>query len=120
MRLKVGEKVKVPVLMQGSGAFRTATMGLKYDPSKIAIRSVSYGDVFGVMSNTMASPFLNERGKLYVTFMAENDKGSIPAGTLAFLEIEALVPGKPQIEFDRDMFNFQTAQGRNLMLKFQE
>ena len=118
--MKAGDKIKVPVLMQGSGAFRTATMGLKYDSTKLAVRSVSYGDVFGAMANTAASPFLNERGKLYVTFTSNDEKGLIPVGTLAFLEIEALVPGKPQIEFDRDMFNFQTAQGRNLMLKFQE
>jgi len=72
------------------------------------------------MAKTPANPFLNERGKLYVTFTSFDEKGLIPAGTLAFLEIEALVPGKPLIEFDRDMFNFQTAQGRNLMLKFQE
>ncbi|MEQ1603850.1 MAG: secretin N-terminal domain-containing protein [Pyrinomonadaceae bacterium] len=118
--MKAGDKIKVPVLMQGSGAFRTATMGLKYDPAKLAVRSVSYGDVFGSMASSVATPFLNDKGKLYVSFISPEEKGLIPAGTLAFLEIEALVPGKPQIEFDRDMFNFQTAQGRNLMLKFQE
>lgn len=118
--MKAGDKVKVPVVMQGNGTFRTATMGLKYDPAKLAIRSVSYGDVFGPMANTAATPFLDDKGKLYVSFISPEEKGQIPAGTLAFLEVEALVAGKPQIEFDRDMFNFQTAQGGVLKLKFQE
>ena len=117
--MKAGDKVKVPVMMQGGGLFRTATMGLKFDPSKVAVRSVSYGDIFGGIANTAAHPFLNDKGKLFVTFTAADDKGLIPTGTLAFIEVEALVPGRPQIDFDRDMFYFQTAQGKNLALKLQ-
>lgn len=118
--MKAGEKIKVPVIVQGGGSFRTATMGLKFDPAKVAIRSVSFGDVFGPKANTTANPFLNDRGKLYVSFTTADDKGSIPSGTLAFLEIEALVAGKPVIDFDRDMLNFQTTQGKNLALRFQD
>ncbi len=117
--MKAGEKIRVPVVMQGGDVFRTATMGMKFDPAKLAVRAVSYGDVFGVIANTPAMPFLNDKGKLYVTLTASDDKGLIPTGTLAFIEIEALVPGKPQIDFDRDMFYFQTAQGKNLALKIQ-
>lgn len=117
--MKRGDKLKIPVLMQGSGMFRTATMGLKFDPSRVAVRSVSYGDAFTGLANTVANPFLNDRGKLFVTFTAVDDKGLVPAGTLAFVEIEALVAGKPQIDFDRDMFYFQTSQGKNLAVKLQ-
>jgi general secretion pathway protein D len=116
--MKVGDKVKVPVVMQGGGSFRTATMGLKYDPAKIAVRSVSYGDVFGALAKSDAKPFVNTGGKLFVTLTAAEDGGLIPNGTLAFLEIEALVPGKPEVTFDRDMLFFQTPKGTNLALKF--
>lgn len=117
--LKAGEKVRVPVTMQGSGAFRTATMGLSFDPAKVAVRSVTYGDSFGTMADPAAKPFVNQNGKMYVTFTVLDEKGINPSGILAFVEIEALVAGKPEIAFDRDMFNFQTAQGAILPLKFQ-
>lgn len=117
--MKAGEKVKVPVLMQGGGLFRTATMGLKFDPAKVAVRSVTHGEVFAGQANSEAKPFVNEKGSLFVTFTAADEKGLIPNGTLAYLEIEALVPGIPALEFDRNMFIFQTAQGVNLPLRLQ-
>lgn len=116
--MKAGEKVKIPVVMQGGGLFRTATMGLKFDPAKVAVRNVTHGDVFASLANSEAKPFLNEKGSLFVTFTAADEKGLIPNGTLAYLEVEALVPGKPLIEFDKNMFIFQSAQGVNLPLKW--
>jgi general secretion pathway protein D len=116
--MKAGDKTKVAVVAQGGGMFRTATMGLKFDGSKVAIRSVSYGDIFGSLGKTNANPFVNSGGKLFVTFTAAEDAGLIPNGTLAYLEIEALVPGRPEITFDRDMLFFQTPKGTNLALKF--
>ncbi len=119
--MKAGDKVKIPVIIQGGGAFRIATMGLRFDSTKLAVRSVTFGDVFGAaLSNTAATPFLNQNGRMYVTLSSMDEKGLIPAGTLAFVEIEALANGKPQVTFDRDLFNFQTVEGRNLVLKFQE
>jgi general secretion pathway protein D len=116
--MKAGEKVKIPVVMNGGGLFRTATMGLKFDPTRVAVRAVTHGDVFASLANSEAKPFLNEKGSLFVTFTAAEEKGLIPNGTLAYLEVEALVPGKPSIEFDKNMFIFQTAQGVNLPLKW--
>ena len=119
--MKAGDKVKIPVFIQGGGTFRTATMGLKFDSKKIAVRAVTFGDVFGSgIANAEAKPFLNENGKMYVTLTGKDEKGLIPAGTLAFVEIEALADGKPEIAFDRDLFNFQTLEGRNFIVKFQE
>jgi hypothetical protein len=80
---------------------------------------VTFGDVFAGLSGTEAKPFVNEKGSMFVTFTAADEKGLIPNGTLAYLEIEALVSGKPVIEFDKDMFAFQTAQGKLIPLKLQ-
>ena len=117
--MKAGDKGKIPVIMQGGGLFRTATMGLKFDPAKVAVRSVTHGEVFAGQANSEAKPFVNEKGSLFVTFTAADEKGLIPNGTLAYLEVEALVPGRPMLEFDRNMFIFQSAQGVNLPLKLQ-
>jgi hypothetical protein len=54
---------------------------------------------------------------MYATLAAV--KGVVPAGTLAYVEIEALVAGKPVITLERDMFNFLTAEGKNFVVKFQ-
>jgi len=119
--MKAGDKVKVPVLIQGSGTFRSAVMGLKFDSTKIAVRSVQFGDVFGTTdANTAATPFLNQNGKMYVSLTARDGKEMNATGTLAYIEIEALVSGRPEIVFDRDVLNFLTADGKNFVVKFQE
>jgi len=119
--MKAGEKVRIPVVMEGSGAFKAATMGLVFDPAKVAVRKVTFGDAFGEgVSNTVLTPFLNENGKMYATLTVTGDKTLPVSGTLAYIEIEALSAGKPVITFDRDLFNFQTLSGKNFVVKFQE
>ncbi len=118
--LKAGEKIVVPVAMTGTGTFRTATMGLTFDAAKVAIRTISYGDAFTTLAKTQAAPFMNEKGKLFATLTAAEEAGIAPTGTLAYVEIEALVPGRPEIGFDKNMFIFQTAEGRNIGLKFND
>ncbi|HVF46143.1 MAG TPA: hypothetical protein VNA17_01105, partial [Pyrinomonadaceae bacterium] len=116
--MKAGDRMKIPVLMQGSNPFRSAVMGLKFDDKKMAVRGVIYGDAFGA-AVTEAMPFLNQNGKMYVSLTAPDGKQVITSGTLAFIEIEALVAGKPEISFDRDVLNFLTNEGKNLVVKLQ-
>ena len=115
--LKAGEKIKVPVLIQSSAAFRSGVIGLKFDSSRVAVRSVSYGDVFGTaVLNTPATPFLNQNGKMYVSLTGKDELTIKNDGTLAFIEIEALTAGKPTISFDGDVLNFLTADGKNFLV----
>ncbi len=114
--MKAGERLKIPVIIDGAGNFRTAVMGLKFDAKKVAVRSVSYGDVFGVAANSPATPFLNQNGKMYVSLTAKDDANA--TGTFAYIEIEALVAGRPDITFDRDVLNFMTADGKSFKVKF--
>ena len=116
--MKAGEKIKIPVIVQGSTGFRSGVIGLKYDDKKIAVRTVSFGDVFGSsLANTAAMPFLNQNGKTYVSLSAATDAGAKAEGTLAVIEVEALVDGRPEISFDRDVLNFLTTDGRNFQIK---
>ncbi|HEX3101504.1 MAG TPA: hypothetical protein VHQ01_06930, partial [Pyrinomonadaceae bacterium] len=114
--MKTGDKVKVPVIVDGTGKFRSAVMGLNFDPARVAVRSVSLGDVFGSTAvNTKATPFINQNGRMYITLSSNDD--AVPTGTLAYVEIEALLPGRPVITFDRDVLNFLTVDGKSFALK---
>ena len=118
--MKKGEKVKVPVIIQGSSAFRSGVIGIKFDDKKMAVRAVGFGDVFGTsLVNTAATPFLNQNGKLYVSLSAKDETGAAADGTLAFIEVEMLADGRPKLSFDRDVLNFLTIDGKNFQIKIE-
>jgi len=117
--MKAGEKVKFAVMMRSATAFRSAVLGLQFDPSKVAIRSVSYGDVFGSgLAQTSAPPFLNQGGKMFVSLSSPKDTAENSSGILAYIEIEALTNGKPEISFVSDVMSMLTADGKNFAVKF--
>jgi general secretion pathway protein D len=116
--MKKGQKAKILVRVDGTSAFRSAVLGLKYDEQKLSIRSVTFGDVFGpAVMSTKAVPFLNQGGKTFVS-LSLNEGVAALTGTLAVIEVEARADGKPVIEFDRDVLNFLTADGKNFAVKF--
>ncbi len=115
--MKVGERVRFAVTLTGSATFRSAVLGLKFDPAKVAVRSVNLGDVFGPDENKAAMPFLNQNGKMFVSLTANEGIRTLAAGTLVTFEIEALADGKPAIAFDNDVVNLMTADGKNFAIK---
>lgn len=119
--MKKGDKVKVPIIIQGSSAFRSGVIGIKFDDKRMAVRSVGFGEVFGAsLANTAATPFLNQNGKMYVSLSAKDEAGATADGTLAFIEIEMLVDGRPKLSFDRDVLNFLTADGKNFQVSVEK
>ncbi|HEV7701042.1 MAG TPA: cohesin domain-containing protein, partial [Pyrinomonadaceae bacterium] len=116
--MRTGEKIKVPVMLTGTGTLASAVIGLKFDDKSVAIRSVSYGDLFGLTANSAATPFLNQNGKMYVS-LTSKDAVAVN-GILAYIEIEALVNGKPVITFDRDVLNLLAADGKTVGLKLKD
>ena len=117
--MKKGEKVRIPVLVKSSGPFRSAVLGMRFDEKRLAVRSVMFGDVFGMgIANTAASPFLNQGGRMYVSLSAGDQTVAATTGVLAYLEIEALADGKPALVLEKDVLNFLAADGRNLPVKF--
>ncbi|MGI8788992.1 MAG: secretin N-terminal domain-containing protein [Pyrinomonadaceae bacterium] len=117
--MKAGEKTKIAVMIKSATAFRSAILGLKFDEKKVAIRSVSFGDVFGAsLAQTAAAPFFNQGGKMYVSLSSPKDAAENASGVLAYIEIEALADGKPEITFDADISNLLTADGKNFAVKF--
>jgi hypothetical protein len=117
--MKAGEKRRIPVMVKSSGPFRSAVLGLRFDDKKVAVRSVMFGDVFGMgVANTVAAPFLNQGGKMFVSLSLPDKAVSSSQGILAFVEIEALADGKPQIDLEKDVLNFLAADGKNFSVKF--
>jgi general secretion pathway protein D len=117
--MRAGERTKFAILVRGASAFRSAVLGLKFDPAKLAVRSVQFGDVYGKeLSQSPADPFLNEGGKLYVSMIAPNGSAENSSGVLAFIEIEALADGIPAFEFDPEMISLLTAAGDGFEVSF--
>jgi hypothetical protein len=117
--MKTGQKVKIPVMVDSSSLFRSAVIGLKFDQKRLAVRSVSFGDLFGNgLANTAVSPFLNQGGKMYVSLSLPQGTVNATSGVLAYVEVEALADGKPDITVERDVVNFLAADGKNFAVKF--
>lgn len=113
-----GEKAKIALNVMGSAPFRSAVIGLKFDERKVAVRSISFGDVFGTsLANTIAQPFLNQNGMMYVSLSTPAGQAQ-PAGVLAYIEVEALADGTPNIRFEKDVLNFLTTDGRNFRIDY--
>jgi len=117
--LKTGERTKIAITASSSAAFRSAVLGLRFDEKKVAVRTVQYGDVFGAsLAGKAATPFLNDKGKMYVSFSLPQGAVNSGSGVIAYIEIEALADGRPEFSFDRDVMNFLTAEGRNFSIAF--
>jgi general secretion pathway protein D len=117
--MKKGDKVKIPVKVSSTAAFRSAVLGLKFDEKMIAVRSVTFGDVFGIgTANTNATPFLNQGGKMFVSLSLPDGSVSGTSGVLAYVEIEALADGKPVITLEKDTLNLLAADGKNFAVRF--
>ena len=117
--MKAGEKTKVALLVRSGSSFRSAILGLRFDDKKLAVRSVSYGDVFGAkMVNTNAALFQNQNGKASVSLIAPQENAENTTGILAYIEVEALTDGRQEISFDREMINLLTANGKNFTVRY--
>ena len=117
--MKAGEKTKVAVMIKTAGSFRSAVLGLKFDPAKVAVRSVQFGDVFGAgVAQTSVTPFMNTGGKMFVSLSPQKDVTVASSGILAYVEIEALTPGVPALALETDILNVLTVDGRNFALKY--
>jgi general secretion pathway protein D len=116
--MKAGEKAKIAISINSESAFRSALVGLKFDDKKLVIRSVSYGDAFGSQANTAAVPFLNQNGKMFVSLTSVKETAESSSGVLMIIEIEALADGVPEMTFEREVLNFQAADGRNIMVRY--
>jgi Flp pilus assembly secretin CpaC len=118
-RIKTGERVLIPVSIESAEAFRSAVLGLKFDQSKVTVRTVAFGDVFGpALSGSAVQPFLNQNGKLFLSLAMPFGADEGRSGVLAMIEIEALEDGVPSIEFEKDVLNVMGIGGKTIAVRF--
>lgn len=116
--LRRGDKVRIPISVNGTAVFRSAVLGLKFDDKKIAVRSVVMGNVFGEdAAKTMVAPFINNNGKMFVSLSLPGGAFAAASGVLAIVEIEALEDGKVELGFDREVISFLSPDGKNVAVK---
>jgi hypothetical protein len=116
--LKTGEKYRIPVLVDANSNFRSALVGLKFDPAKFSVGTITLGEVFGAQATGKAvTPFLNQNGKTYVTLAMPEGISAMSKGVIAYIEIQALSDGPFQMEIDKDVLNFLTIDGKNFAIK---
>ncbi|MDQ3322076.1 MAG: hypothetical protein M3525_06560 [Acidobacteriota bacterium] len=117
--MKAGERTKIAVMVRSATPFRSAVLGMKFDDKKLAVRNVSFGEVFGrEMAQTSVNPFFNQAGKTFISLSSPKDTAENSSGILAYIEVEALTEGKHEMAFERDILNFLTADGKNFSIKF--
>jgi len=117
--MKAGERKRIPVMVKSTEAFSSAVLGVRFDEKKFAVRSVLYGEVFGMgLANTVAKPLGNMGGRMLVSLATADKTVSGTDGVLVFIEIEALADGKPEMTFEKNALNFMAADGKFLQVKF--
>ncbi len=117
--LKTGQRIKVPVMIDSSSPFSSAILGLSFDGARLAVRSVSHGDVFGpALTGSVASPFVNSGGRMFVSLAMLGGSADAGKGTLAIIEFEALSDGVPVIQFEKDVLNVLSADGKGFSVRY--
>jgi len=117
--LKRGEKARIAVAVKGSSLFRSAVLGLRFDQKRLAVRSVTLGDIFGVdASKTAVAPFINNDGKMFVSLSLPTGNIVTTSGVLALVEVEALADGKVELAFEKDVISFLAPDGRSIAMKY--
>jgi len=114
-----GERAVIAVRVESRDQIGSAVLGLKFDSKMLAVKKISYGEAFGKeMEGIEAMPFINQNGKTYVSMVSREGIQAGVSGTIAFIEVEALMDGVPQLFFDSEMTGFLSLDGKNLPVKF--
>ena len=117
-QLKAGEKARIAVNVNSGAQFRSAVLGVKFDDTKLAVRSVSYGDLFGVDASKLAvAPFINQGGKMYVSLSPGDKAPTATSGVIAYIEVEALADGQVDLTLDKDILSLIAMDGKYIAVR---
>ncbi|MCA1590454.1 MAG: hypothetical protein LC734_08715 [Acidobacteria bacterium] len=114
--MKAGQKFFMPVRVESSTLFRSAVVGVNFDPKRVAVRSVRFGEIFGSLANSTAAPYVNHDGKMFVTLSLPSGTVSNGSGVMAFVEVEALTAGRPELALQSDITTLIGADGKHFLL----
>jgi general secretion pathway protein D len=118
--LKAGEHARMQILIKSDANFNSAVLALGFDAKKFVVRKVSYGEVFGsALTDKEVKPYFNANGKMYANLSTETLTKIQSNDVLAYIEIEALTDGKPELSFIPNMFTLiNNESGQSVELTF--
>lgn len=117
--LKAGEKRRVAIMVNSLSAVKMAVLSLGYDPNKIKINRVLYGEIFGAeLAQKDATAFAAANGNLMANLMTRQNQTAQGAGVLAYLEIEAIVDADDaSLQIKTAATNLIGVGGENIVIK---
>lgn len=116
---KKGDRLKIAVKVDANSVFRSSVLGVRFDEKQLAVRSVSFGDMFGpALAGGILQPFLNQNGRTFVSFSHPDGAVESSNGILAFVEVEMLADAVPVLTLEREVLNLLTSDGRNFQIAF--
>ena len=93
----IGKNFNVTVEVNGQGQMMGATLAIRFDESKVQVKSVRSGSLFG------AQPVLNsniEKGTLNVSIKSQQKAGVAANGQVIVIEFAAVAEGSTEIAFN--------------------
>ncbi|MDQ5844732.1 MAG: hypothetical protein M3539_05490, partial [Acidobacteriota bacterium] len=124
--MKAGETRRVAVELKSDVSLAMAVVALRFDPKVLKVRGISAG-------TPLAQELLNngKDGKPFATFMQSVDPNGVclisisnmngatslqGAGTLLFIEVEALADGVAALAFDKSVMHLVATDAREVIL----
>jgi general secretion pathway protein D len=118
--MKVGEKRQLSLMVNSDTALALAVVALRFDPKVISVRAISAGPLLADVIKEPGASFtqsIDASGVCIISFSNLNGVASIKgAGTLLFIEVEALAAGDTGLVFDKGSMRLLGTDARDVAL----
>ncbi|MFL6337450.1 MAG: secretin N-terminal domain-containing protein [Pyrinomonadaceae bacterium] len=114
--LKVGERGRVMVFLKTDAPLGLATATLRFDPTALAVRSVTQGGLAGGKAGApVVTQSVDPSGVLVVSVAPAAGAPALTGeGLLLVIEVEGLAPGETGLQFDADKVHLVATDGRTV------
>ncbi|HET9787424.1 MAG TPA: secretin N-terminal domain-containing protein, partial [Pyrinomonadaceae bacterium] len=99
--LSVGDKRRYALEFTSDVALSLAVISLKFDPKVVKVTAVSYGTVFPNAKSPMLTQSVDPSGRCLISIAANSGGLMQGAGSLVFLQVEAIGAGDTGLTFDK-------------------
>jgi hypothetical protein len=118
--MKVGEKRQFSLMVNSDTALALAVVALRFDPKVITVRAISAGPLLANVIKEPGASFtqsIDASGLCLISFSNLNGVASIKgAGTLLFIEVEALAAGDTGLVLDKGSMRLLGTDARDVAL----
>ena len=115
--MRVGERRRLKLLLKTDAPLGLLAVSLRFDPSRLAVRSVTRGDLAGP-SDAAFTHSANADGHLLVSVTPSSAAAPLTGvGVLFVVEVEALAGGANPFSLTADDVHVIAADGRKVFLR---